>query len=118
MSIPIPALRCVCISLEEDPMRFMIIIKNEPTSEDQMPPPEVFEAMGNYNQSLVDAGILLAAEGLTSSKDGAPRSWLLASGSSRSSPRKKRSSGPGAFRWAIAASWKSVASPRSAISKA
>ena len=52
-------------------MRFMIIIKNEPTSEDQMPPPEVFEAMGNYNQSLVDAGILLAAEGLTSSKDGA-----------------------------------------------
>jgi len=52
-------------------MRFMIIVKNEPTSEDQMPPPEVFEKMGKYNQSLVDAGILLAAEGLSHSKDGA-----------------------------------------------
>lgn len=52
-------------------MRFMIIIKGEPNSEEQMPPPEVFKAMGDYNQSLVDAGILLAAEGLSSSRDGA-----------------------------------------------
>jgi hypothetical protein len=52
-------------------MRFMIIIKNDPKSEDQMPGPEVFQAMGAYNQSLVDAGILLAAEGLSGSKDGA-----------------------------------------------
>lgn len=52
-------------------MRFMIIIKNDPTNEDQVPPPEVFENMGKYNQSLVDAGILLAAEGLSHSKDGA-----------------------------------------------
>jgi hypothetical protein len=52
-------------------MRFMIIIKDDPKTEGQMPPPGVFEAMGNYNQSLVDAGILLAAEGLSGSKDGA-----------------------------------------------
>jgi len=71
VSIPRCVLRCGCISQEEDPMRFMIIIKGEPGSEDQMPPPEVFEAMGKYNQSLVDAGILLAAEGLSNSRDGA-----------------------------------------------
>ena len=52
-------------------MRFMIIVKNDAKSENQMPEPEMFERMGKYNQSLVDAGILLAAEGLTPSKDGA-----------------------------------------------
>ena len=52
-------------------MRFMIIIKSEPIYENQPTPPEVFESMGRYNQSLVDAGILLAAEGLSHSKDGA-----------------------------------------------
>ena len=52
-------------------MRFMIIIKSEPIYEDQPTPPQVFEDMGRYNQSLVDAGILLAAEGLSGSKDGA-----------------------------------------------
>jgi hypothetical protein len=31
----------------------------------------MFEEMGKYNQTLVDAGILLAAEGLSGSKDGA-----------------------------------------------
>ena len=52
-------------------MRYMIIVKNDPKSENRMPDPAVFEAMGTFNQSLVDAGILLAAEGLTPSKDGA-----------------------------------------------
>jgi len=52
-------------------MRFMIIIKSEPADENQPTAPEVFERMGKYNQSLVDAGILLAAEGLSHSKDGA-----------------------------------------------
>jgi hypothetical protein len=52
-------------------MRFMIIVKSRPELENVEPPPEMFEEMGKYNQSLVDAGILLAAEGLTSSKDGA-----------------------------------------------
>ena len=52
-------------------MRFMIIIRGTPQQELQPTPPEVFEEMGKYNQSLVDAGILLAAEGLSESKDGA-----------------------------------------------
>lgn len=52
-------------------MRFMIIVKNSGQTENAPPPPDMFEEMGKYNQSLVDAGILLAAEGLTSSKDGA-----------------------------------------------
>lgn len=52
-------------------MRYMIIVKNDPASEATMPPPEVFEDMGRYNQQLLDAGILLAAEGLSSSEDGA-----------------------------------------------
>jgi hypothetical protein len=52
-------------------MRFMIIIKMSPAQENVVPDPSMFEAMGNYNQSLVDAGILLAAEGLSGSKDGA-----------------------------------------------
>jgi hypothetical protein len=52
-------------------MRFMIIVKNNPATENAPPPPDMFEDMGRYNQSLVDAGILLAAEGLTNSKDGA-----------------------------------------------
>ena len=52
-------------------MRFMIIVKSRPELENVDPPPEMFEEMGKYNQSLVDAGILLAGEGLTGSKDGA-----------------------------------------------
>jgi hypothetical protein len=55
----------------EDEMRFMIIVKNTPQQEREPTPSEVFEAMGAYNQQLVDSGILLAAEGLSGSKDGA-----------------------------------------------
>jgi hypothetical protein len=52
-------------------MRFMVIVKNRPQTEDAELPPSLYEDMGKYNQALVDAGILLAAEGLTGSKDGA-----------------------------------------------
>ena len=52
-------------------MRFMIIVKSSGATETVAPPPEMFEEMGKFNQSLVDAGILIAAEGLTESKDGA-----------------------------------------------
>jgi hypothetical protein len=52
-------------------MRYMIIVKSRPALEGVAQPPEMFEEMGKYNQSLVDAGILLAAEGLADSKDGA-----------------------------------------------
>jgi hypothetical protein len=37
---------------------------------DGPPPAEVFEAMGRYNHDLVEAGVLLAAEGLAPSAEG------------------------------------------------
>lgn len=52
-------------------MRYMMIVKSDPATEGTTPPAAEFEAMGRYNQSLVDAGILLAAEGLAASKEGA-----------------------------------------------
>lgn len=52
-------------------MRFMIIVKTRPELENVEPDPSLFEEMGKYNQSLLDAGILLAGEGLAGSKDGA-----------------------------------------------
>jgi hypothetical protein len=36
-----------------------------------LPKPEMFEAMGKYNDELVNAGILLAAEGLAPTSKGA-----------------------------------------------
>ncbi|MBL8593454.1 MAG: YciI family protein [Devosia sp.] len=53
-------------------MRFMIIVKATADSEAGiMPPPEAFEAMGRFNEALINAGILLAAEGLHPSRQGA-----------------------------------------------
>jgi hypothetical protein len=53
-------------------MRFMIIGKATKESEAGiLPKPEAFEAMGKYNDELVKAGILLAAEGLAASAKGA-----------------------------------------------
>jgi hypothetical protein len=53
-------------------MRFMIIGKATKDSEAGiLPKPEAFEAMGKYNEELVKAGILLAAEGLAASSKGA-----------------------------------------------
>jgi len=53
-------------------MRFMIIGRATKESEaGVLPKPEAFEAMGDYNDELVKAGILLAAEGLTPSSKGA-----------------------------------------------
>ena len=53
-------------------MRFMIIGKATKESEAGiLPKPEAFEAMGKYNDELVKAGVLLAAEGLAASSKGA-----------------------------------------------
>src|SRR5690242_17010059 len=53
-------------------MRFMIIGKATKESEaGVLPKPEQFEAMGKYNEELVKAGILLAAEGLAATSKGA-----------------------------------------------
>ncbi|MFS2198884.1 YciI family protein [Pseudomonas sp. Pseusp3] len=53
-------------------MRFMIIIKASQDSEAGiMPSQELLTAMGNYNEELAKAGILLAGEGLHPSSKGA-----------------------------------------------
>ena len=53
-------------------MRFMIIVRATPETEAGiMPGPEVFEAMGKFNDELIDAGVLLAGEGLHPSREGA-----------------------------------------------
>jgi hypothetical protein len=50
----------------------MIIIKASPDSEaGVMPSQELLTAMGNYNEELVKAGIMLAGEGLHPSSKGA-----------------------------------------------
>ena len=53
-------------------MRFMIIGKATKESEAGiLPKPEAFEAMQQYHEELVKAGVLLAAEGLAASSKGA-----------------------------------------------
>ncbi|TPG67706.1 YciI family protein [Pseudomonas arsenicoxydans] len=53
-------------------MRFMIIIKASQDSEaGVMPTEELLTAMGNYNEELVKAGIMLEGEGLHPSSKGA-----------------------------------------------
>ncbi len=52
-------------------MRFMVIVKASKESEAGiMPPPEVFERMGRYNEELAKAGMMLAGEGLQPSSKG------------------------------------------------
>ncbi|RDV37148.1 YciI family protein [Bradymonadaceae bacterium TMQ3] len=53
-------------------MRVMVIVKATPNSEaGTMPTEEQLTAMGNYNQQLVDAGVMVAGEGLHPSSRGA-----------------------------------------------
>ena len=52
-------------------MRVMVLVKASPESEaGQMPSTEVLEAMGNYNEELVKAGVMLAGEGLAPTSRG------------------------------------------------
>jgi hypothetical protein len=52
-------------------MRFMIMVKASPESEaGKMPSEELLTAMGKYNEELVRAGVMLAAEGLHPSSKG------------------------------------------------
>jgi hypothetical protein len=52
-------------------MRVMVMVKATEDSESGAPPqPEMFEAMGRFNEELVNAGVLLAADGLTPSSKG------------------------------------------------
>ena len=46
-------------------MRFMVIVKANEDSEAGLPPDEkILTEMGNYNEELVKAGVMLAGEGL------------------------------------------------------
>ena len=52
-------------------MRVMVVIKANPKSEaGEMPSTELLTAMGQYNEELVKAGIMLAGEGLHPSSRG------------------------------------------------
>jgi hypothetical protein len=52
-------------------MRYMINVKATPQTEaDVMPSPEIIEAMGKFNDELIKAGVMLAAEGLRSTRFG------------------------------------------------
>jgi len=52
-------------------MRVMVIVKaNKESEAGVMPTQKLLAAMGKYNEELVKAGVLLAAEGLQASKKG------------------------------------------------
>ncbi|MGZ6143055.1 MAG: YciI family protein [Myxococcales bacterium] len=52
-------------------MRVMVIVKaNKESESGQLPDEKILKEMGKFNEELVKAGVLLAAEGLRSSKDG------------------------------------------------
>ena len=52
-------------------MRVMVLVKATKDSEaGTMPPAELFEAMGKFNEELVAAGIMQAGDGLTPSSEG------------------------------------------------
>ncbi len=52
-------------------MRVMVFVKaTEDSEKGVMPAPEIFEAMGRFNTELANAGIVLAADGLTPSSKG------------------------------------------------
>jgi hypothetical protein len=52
-------------------MRVMVLVKATKDSEaGVMPSTELFEAMGKFNEELVDAGVMLAGEGLKPSAQG------------------------------------------------
>lgn len=53
-------------------MRFMVMIKaNAQTEAGEMPGEDVLAAMGDYNETLANAGVLLGGEGLHPSSRGA-----------------------------------------------
>ncbi len=53
-------------------MRFMVIVKaNSECEAGVLPDQKILEAMGKYNEALVKAGVMLAADGLHPSSKGA-----------------------------------------------
>lgn len=63
-----PANRAVT---EDNPMKVMVIVKaTEATEDGQLPTTEQFKAMGAFNEELINAGIMLAGDGLRPSRHG------------------------------------------------
>ena len=53
-------------------MKVMVIVKASKASEaGEMPPPEMFAAMGKFNEELINAGIMVVGGGLAASSRGA-----------------------------------------------
>jgi hypothetical protein len=57
--------------IQEGSMRFIIMVMAKESEAGPPPKPEAFAAMQKYNEEAVKAGVLLAAEGLTPSSNGA-----------------------------------------------
>ncbi len=54
--------------------RFMILVKGQPDFDSSTPPSvNIYEEMNIYNEKLKAAGVLLSAEGFTSTEEGAYR---------------------------------------------
>ena len=52
-------------------MKVMVIVKaNQDSEAGKLPPRELLEEMGKYNEQLVQAGVMLSAEGLHASSKG------------------------------------------------
>lgn len=57
-------------------MRFIVIIKaNEQSEAGEMPSEQVLSEMGKFNEELVNAGVMLSAEGLHPSRKAAKVKW-------------------------------------------
>jgi hypothetical protein len=57
-------------------MKFMILLKASPATEaGEMPTEKLLADMGRYNQELIQAGVMLAGEGLHPSRNGAKVNW-------------------------------------------
>ena len=53
-------------------MRFMVLVKGDKSTEDgKLPDPKLFEEMDKFNEELIKAGVMLAAEGLMPTSKGA-----------------------------------------------
>ena len=64
-------------------MRYMLVLTYDEAAAMARPPePAVFEEMGRFNAAMVDAGVLLAGEGLAPSAQGAMVTFPDASGTS------------------------------------
>src|SRR5688572_5226461 len=63
-------------------MKVMVIMKGDPSPEQMPPPTEIFRMMGDFNEQLAEAGVLIDANGLQPSGTAARRVTLGADGPS------------------------------------